>query len=220
MEQYNLINKQNACTPNYKIKNEDLEFILYISPQQELCIIGQLDNNYKCWFSITSLEERETNASIFNYLFNYEYHLVSNEYQVLKQRYYEIMNWRQIRIVKQHYNDELRYRFPASNAFFGDPGYDNGRALANDICSFFEQEQQKCYFRLVGTNYINILNQYKKILFSNKDDLYYLEMKPLISILEKEAFLRLCPKQEVRELYISCLEQCSSLYNRYMSAVR
>lgn len=220
MEQYNLIDKKNALTPKYIINNEELTFIIYISPEQEVCIVGQVDNNYACWISITSLNEQEKNACIFNYLLDYDYSLLSNEHNVLKQHYYEVQKWHQIILQKQHYKDELRYRFPANGAFFGDTNYDNGRALANDICRFFMQEQKKCEFRLADMHYMSILKQYKKILSLNKDYMYYFEMQPLISILENEKFLKLCPKQEIRELFLSCLDECSSLYNRYMTAIR
>ncbi len=53
-----------------------------------------------------------------------------------------------------------------------------------------------------------------------KNASYYLEMKPIIQIIEVEGYLKLCPDPDVRQLYLECLEAGKSLYNRYMSEVR
>ncbi|TCZ79322.1 hypothetical protein E0485_05510 [Paenibacillus albiflavus] len=46
------------------------------------------------------------------------------------------------------------------------------------------------------------------------------EMLPIINILNNEYYLKLCPIEEVRCLYWECLDQCSNLYNSYMTASR
>ena len=45
--------------------------------------------------------------------------------------------------------------------------------------------------------------------------------RPVVpSLLESESYLKLCPNEEIRNMYLDCMKECSNLYNRYMSAVR
>ena len=45
-DQYTLINKDNAVIHNYIEEYDHADPDLYISPNRELWIIGELDNNY------------------------------------------------------------------------------------------------------------------------------------------------------------------------------
>lgn len=220
MEKYNRLGRANVVAPNYPIANKPLELLLFISPEKELCTVAQLDNNYICWLSFSSLDDSEQNAAVFNHLFGYRYTKISNLHRVLQSRYSEVTGWRQLLLQKQHYKDDMRYRYPGSGAFFGDNGHDNGRGLANDLNVFYLQEQAKCQFRLLNPSYTAILQQYHTLLAKEEPYSYYYEMKPLIDILESENYLKLCPSAPMRELYSACLAQCARLYGCYMDAVR
>ena len=47
-----------------------------------------------------------------------------------------------------------------------------------------------------------------------------LKMKPLISILKCEQYLKLSKNEVVRNLYLECMKQSDVLYNQYMNVAR
>ena len=215
MNKYNLIDKNNIITPNYNIDNIDISFDIYVSSKQEVCIIGVLDNNYICWCSITSIEDKEINSSILNYILKYNLKVISNTSKALGSRYQEVMSWHKFHVGKSLYNNEYRFYSPVNNSFFRD-----GEFFESEISKFYDFELSKCKYRLIDNSYITILKQYKNILTQDNNCYYYLKMKPVISILQSESYIKLCPNEEIRNLYLDCIRECSNLYNRYMSAVR
>jgi len=214
-----MVNQNNNVIPNYKIDEKDISFEIYISPIQECCIIGRLDNNYICWCSITTIDERETNTDIFNYLLKLNQKMTASESKVLAARYREVMRWHMLRINKRFYNEEYHYYSPASGAFFVDNEENFGDYFSREVSIFYNLKLSKCEYRLIDNAYIKILEKYKTILTQKSDYKYYYEMKPLISILHNESYIELCSNEEIRNLYLDCIEECSNLYNRYMTAV-
>lgn len=217
MEQFNLIRQNNRVTPNYNLDDAEISFEIYVSPEQEVCIIGKLDNNYICWCSITTITDDENNAAIFDYLIKHKRRTISNEPEALGDRYGEVKNWHKFYIEKQLYQDKYKFYSPVNGVFFDN---DNGKFFAAEIGTFFDHESSKCKYRLIDDSYIAILKKYQKILTKESDDGYYCIVKPLISLLEDESYLKLCPVTEIRSLYLACLKECSDLYNRYMTSVR
>lgn len=222
MKQYNLITSMNSIKPNYDVSNEYIYFEIYVSSTEEVCIIGKIDNNYICWSSITSTKEVDKNAEIFNYLLSQPKNerLYSTKYEGLSSRYEEIMKWHFFTVARHWHQDHYRYRSPVSNCFLGSPPHNNGRFLANEIQSFFRDELEKCNYRLIENVYLHVLNSYRILLKKDNSPEYYHTMIPIIEILKHETYLKLSPVDEVRALYWDCLDQCSNLYNSYMTAVR
>ncbi len=116
--------------------------------------------------------------------------------------------WHKFCIKSEYYKDN------------GDSSYNNGLLLANEIKKFYRVELSKCQYRLIDEVYIDVLNRYKSVLMKEMSPDYYHQMLPVIAILESESYLKLCPNEEVRNLYLDSLKICSSLYNTYMSHVR
>ncbi|AAK80469.1 hypothetical protein HGI32_13490 [Clostridium acetobutylicum] len=219
MEKYNLINEINSIMPNYDVKNKDISLDVYVSPKQEVCIIGRLDSNYICWCSITNLQKKETTIEILNCLLKYDKKFISNE-SVLGNLYKEVMSWHKLSIKRVEHKDGPRYYSPVNNCFCGGEEYNNGEFLFNEISTFYSLELSKCNYRLIDNSYTKILNEYKNILTKDTDSYYYWKMKPLISILQSESYIKLCRDEKIRNLYLACVQECSNLYNRYMTAVR
>lgn len=213
---YNLVDKSNQVIPNYDLSNKEVYFELYVSLDKSLCIIGKIDNNYIVWCSITNLHDKENNREIFNYIVNNCFNIFSQEYFVLgSERYNEIKNWYNCGIVRSTI-DGMCWRTPFGQ-YYGDAEDNHGKYFAMDILSFYEELIEKCNFRINEGNYIDILKSYLFILTKEAN---YNKIKPLISILESESYLRLSSNETVRDLYLKCMKECSSLYNRYMDAVR
>jgi hypothetical protein len=219
MNKYNLITAESSVVPNYNVSKKDLSINIYISPLEEVCIIGKVDNNYICWCSITNVSDKETNAEIFNILLSLpSERMYSTDYKVLGSRYSDIKRWHFFSVTRQWYEGHLRYRSPVSNCFLGTPPHDNGLFLANETQNFFRNELCKCHYRLIDDVYVTVLRRYITLLLKDSSPEYYHQMLPIIAILENESYLKLCPIEEVRGLYLECLEKRSELYNSYMSA--
>lgn len=216
---YNLVNKSNQVIPNYDLSNQEIYFELYISPEKSVCIIGKIDNNYICWCSVTKLNDKETNAEIFHYIADNSFNIYSQEYIILGyERYNEIRNWYNCDIVRSTI-DGMCWRTPFGH-YYGDDTDNHGKYFARDILCFCNELIEKCDFRINEGFYIDLLNNYFNILTKDINYNYYCKMKPLISILECESYLRLSPNEIVRDLYLKCMKECNSLYNRYMDVVR
>ncbi|MCT4479068.1 hypothetical protein N0U24_18300 [Peribacillus frigoritolerans] len=216
MEKFNLIKQNHNVVPNYKVNDKEVSFEIYISPKQEVCIIGKLDNNYKCWCSITPISDYENNSAIFQYVSNLQTKTISNDYKALGDRYKEVKNWHRMQISKRPYQDQYLYYSPVNSSFFTE-----GKFFGREIYTFYKQERAKCDYRLIDDAYITILKRYKSILNKeNQEYSYYHEMNPLIKIIKDESYIKLCPISEIRQLYLECLEKCDDLYNRYMTEVR
>lgn len=221
MKKYNLINTTNSIESNYDVSAKDISLRVYVSPIEEVCIVGELDNNYICWCSITNRSDIDANTEIINYILSKpQEKKISSKYHALGARYSEVKNWHYFSVSKQWYQDHYRYRSPVSNCFLGDSPHNHGVFLANEIQSFFQKEQAKCHFRLIDDGYVTILRKYYSLLIQERNPEYYHIMQPVITILENESYLKLCPVEEVRQLYLQCLGKCSDLYNTYMTAVR
>ncbi|ALC88088.1 hypothetical protein AM499_04245 [Bacillus sp. FJAT-22090] len=216
MEKINLIKQYNIVTPNYSLDDKEISFDIYISPNQQVCIIAKLDNNYICWCSITAINDYDTNSSIFQYILNLNVKTISNESSALGEKYNEVKNWHHLIFSKRAYQNENRFFSPVNSCFFMD-----GKFFASEINTFYKQERSKCDYRLIDDTYVSILEKYKTILFkANQHYSYYHEVKPIIKILEDERYLKLSSVFEIRQLYLECIQKSNDLYNRYMTEVR
>ena len=221
IEKYNLVNQNNCKKPNYKIDDKEIYFDIYVSPDKEVCIIGSLDNNYICWTSITILDESDLIVTIIDYILKRKPVMVSSISCALGFRYEEVMKWHEFRISKKLYSDgEYRYYSQASPAYLGDNEMYLAKYMSGEINRFYYLELSKCKYRLMDSYYFKILEGYKKLLTQKENHEYYYEMKPLISLLKSESYLKLSPNEEIRNIYLDCMKECSNLYNRYMSSVR
>lgn len=215
----NLVNENNKIKPNYDLNNKDIYLDIYISPEKKVCIIGRVDNNYICWGSITNLNDEEMNSEIFNYIVSNKFNIYSNEYRILdKEKYYEIRNWYRFYIKKSNVKGML-WQTPFGH-FYGDNNENNGLYFAKDILDFYDELINLCNFRISNEDYVRILKNYLALLTEDKEYLYYLKMKPLISILKCEQYLKLSKNEVVRNLYLECMKQSDVLYNQYMNVAR
>lgn len=219
ISKYNLVNKNNQVSPNYDLKNKEVYYELYLSPEKEICIVGKLDNNYIVWCSLTKLSDKEINAKIFNYIANSNYNIFSQEYKVLgKKQFEKIRKWYKC-MIRKSLIPERYWETPFGHGY-GNDKENHGKYFSRDIQVFFNEQLTKCDFRISEDCYLDILKSYFDILTADTDYCYYFKMKPLISILECESYLRLCQDVNIRALYLKCMEECSALYNRYMTVAR
>ncbi|WP_432352029.1 hypothetical protein [Sporosarcina sp. A2] len=213
METINLISLHNEVLPSYDISDKEISFDVYSSPDEQVCIIGMIDNNYICWCSITTIQDIEVNAAVFDYVVNRPIRNVSSMYNVLGAEYTEVYEWHRLHIEKRQYNNQDYYYSPATQIYFQD-----SKSFALEIKQFYTQEKLKCDYRLLDNTYIILLETYKRLVhIDNPDPHYYYEMKPVFQILEDESYIKLSTDTEIRKLYADCMEGARILYNRYMN---
>lgn len=217
IDKTNLVKKSNQVIPNYDLYDKEISIDLYFSPEETVCIICKVDNNYLCWGSITELNDVKKNKKIFNYITDHDLTVFSNEYLALGyEKYEEIKNWYKCEMVRSNKTDTA-WRTPFGHNY-GETSdkQHQGQFFSGDIARYYEELKAKCTFRLMHS-YKEILKSYLDIL---KDEVDYLKVKPLISILEKESYLRVASDKTARELYLNCIKESASLYNRHMNRVR
>jgi len=220
VERFNLLNLRNIIKPNYDLSNKEVYIELYISKEKKLYIIGKIDNNYICWCSLTNIADKEDNAKIFDHIANNNFTLFSTEQLVLgKQMYEEIRKWYNCTISRASYEDMLWYT--PFGCYYGKENREtHGKSFSHDIESLFNELLELSEFRSANRGYVSFLEYYLDLLRKDNDYRYYYKMKPVISILEKESYLKICPDDIIRELYLKCMNECSSLYGRCMSVER
>lgn len=220
IEEFNMIDESNKVKPNYDLSNKEVSIELHISKDKEVCIIGRIDNNYICWCSLTNINDKEHNEKIFDYVANSRFTAVSQEYKALgTEKYLEIQKWYCCAITRTSVKGML-WATPFGVYYGFENGEEHGKFFSGHIIGLFDTLLKLCNFRIDEHRYIHILEHYRELLRKDSDYRYYNVMKPLISILEKESYLRVCPDERVRNLYLECMKECNSLYNRYMTAVR
>lgn len=220
IEKMNQVNKSTHVVPNYNISRKKVHAEFYISPDRKLLMIGRIDNNYIFWLSMSTLEEKEKNAKIFNTIVNNSHYYVSTLAKVLGKQYEEVKGWMKGELRRTSVGGML-WQTPFGHFYGMENQEEHGRCFANDIYDYFDTQQELCNIRIANGAYEEILVSYLEILQKEDSDyMYYEQMKPLISILEQERYLILCPEEKIRNLYFECLKQVEALYNAYMTVVR
>ena len=220
VEKFNLLNSRNIIKSNYDLSDKKVYLELYINKDKKLLIIGKLDNNYICWCSLTNITDKEDNAKIFDYIANNNFTMFSREQSVLgTQMYEEIQKWYNCTISRAPYEDML-WSTPFGFYYGKENIKSHGKSFSRDIESFFNELLELNEFRSADRGYVSFLEYYLDVLRKDNDYRYYYKMKPVISILEKESYLKICPDDMIRELYLKCMDECSLLYGRCMSVER
>lgn len=224
METYNYVNDRSSVTPNYSLDGKQTAIDVYFNDNNEVLIVGFVDNNYIHWASLTKASDKELNEQIFNYISEGEIHKVTHLYQALKEtglEYGEVMKWLHIRLTRKE--RRLCWNTPFGHSY-GDGTSQlpyNGRFFATDISVYYKDIQRKCRFREAGGAYEKVLDNYLRVLQDDEGDkCYYTRVKDLVDIIREEDYLMMSPTPEVRAKYLKLQEIISSLYNRYMTAVR
>lgn len=217
VSKFNLINQHNQVLPNYDLGGKELSIELHFSPDKQVCIMGRVDGNYISWCSLTEVDDEEKNEKIFNYLAENPIQRVSNESSVLGQeKFKDMQNWYHCEIKKSP-REGILWETPFGSAYGSEGTEYHGSYFAANIRVFYQERLEKCSFRTSGGFYIELLRHYLQLLEQAEE---YADIKPLISILEQESYVRVSPDQSVRKLYCECMKRGRFLYNRYMDRAR
>lgn len=219
IKNYNLIDESNKVKANYDLSNKETYFELYFSTDRRLAIVGCLDNNYAVWCSVSQLDDYELNKAVFDYVANTTFDTYSHEYLAFdKTLLSEMKSWHKCMISRSNL-DQMIWQTPFGH-YYGHDAKNNGSFFSRDLRLYFEEQINLCHFRTYSGNYISVLEDYSHLLNKQDDFRYYEKVKPLISLLTKESYLKLCPDEKMRAKYIECMNKAGDLYNWYMTNVR
>ena len=219
LHKMNMVNQNTKVIPNYELNKERTSIILYFNNDKDLYIIGEVDNNYIHWASLTKTYENEKNEAIFNYIANEPFTIVSQTYLTGIPARYDL---------KDYYRAELR-RIPENGAWstpFGvhfskEQIQNNGRFFADYVADFLNELHQMCYFREAGGRYEAMLDFWLSVLTKGESDyMYYQRIGSLPEMIKQEGYLRVSECEPIRNKYILICEKLGDMYNRYMNVVR
>ena len=220
IEQYNLVNQKNFVTPNYDISHRETYITLYFNNAGDVIIVGNVDNNYIYWLSVTKTEDTELNEKIFNHVANDGITMVSQMYKALEVgnlRYSDLKAYYTVRLSRAHTHG-MAWKTPFGHYYGENQTERNGGFFARDVKHFVKDVHQRCELRECGGRYEAVLEGYLEYLKSEEG--YSSKARTLHDLLATEDYLCISPCEKVRQLYMECCKICSELYNQYMTAAR
>lgn len=224
----NLVNENFNEKVNYRINKENSYISCYLMDNNKVLIIGNADNNYAFWISITEVADKASNEEIFNTIAKCidegNYDNLASEYKVLSAHG---ITWEKTR---DWYNFIFRpspYPNTSWSTEFGhyygsDQIEKNGFYFAKDVEALPAKLKERCFYREACGNYLKVLEFYDTVYDNLSGDRVqnYMEFKEIADILEKEKYLLCSNNEDVRTKYIELRRKASKLYNDYMTEVR
>lgn len=220
MEKYNFVNESNYIVPNYDISGRKPFITLYFNNDGDMITVGNVDNNYIYWLSITSTEDLFYNEHIFNYAASGKIKGVTNLYKALElagishkelKEYYAAQ-------IKPAAAEGMLWDTPFGHFYGKDNVCQHGMFFARSVKGFLKSLHNKCSVREAGGMYERVLESYVEELKTLKE--YNYRVRIIDELLKSEAYLCLSENENVRKLYGRCCDLCGGLYNAYMTAVR
>ncbi len=219
MESFNFVNRSNYVAPKYDISGRKPWINLYFNNGGEIVIVGNVDNNYIYWLSVTKTEDLQTNERIFNYVAAGNILGVTQQYKALEQAgisYAELKNYYCVKIMRS--SDGKKWHTPFGCYYGEDNAAQHGMFFARSVKYFVGTVHRKCEQREAGGKYEAVLEIYLQQL--KTADSYDYRVQLIEEILKSEDYLILSENENIRRLYSECIGICGKLYNDYMTASR
>lgn len=223
IEELNLVTDKLAVKPNYGLENIVTYIDVYFNEMGQVLIVGEVDNNYIYWASLTESRDKEMNGYIFDYISRGRIKKVTHFFKVVEAAgflFEDVRRWVKIRLTRRP-NDLMAWITPFEANFASDQVKYNGQFFAKSISYYMRDIREKCRLREADGAYEKVLDYYLTVMNADDGDAgYYFKVKKLIRIIEAEDYLYGSENPEIRRKYIKLRELSESLYNRYMSAAR
>lgn len=222
IEQYNLVDQTTAVTPNYDISRKELYIELYFDSQDTVIIVGAIDSNYISWASVSSTNDIKLNAEIFNRIAKGGFRCATNEYLALKKkgiRYEDLKRYYKAVLLRTQESGG-KWKTPFGHYYSLDRTESNGDFFANDVKGFPEVLRERCRIRECNGQYAALLREYTAELRQTDFRAYDFRIRPIREMLEQEGYLVLSRNEDIKRLYLECIEITREKYNEYMTAIR
>ena len=225
----NLVNDSTKEEPKYELARKGISITLFFNTNNDLLIVGNVDNNFIHWASLSKTTDREQNEAIFNHIAYEPFEAVA--YKVSLLRSVQTGYWdapRDNPLDNPAWHQARLTRIMDGNMLWSTPfGHDYGKekpagdSFARDVESYQYGLLEKCRIREAGGAYEKVLdNCLDKMLKVIDDDYGYPQVEELIKIIDQDDYLVSSPNEQIREKYINFLNLKSQLYNQYMTRVR
>lgn len=196
---YYEIQKYDLMTPikpNYMPDPRDRLIKAYYGNDSDVIIVGVADNCYIYWFSVTKMDDAETNRMILEWLNLCIPTKFGHGYIAVKKTQYTYEQ------IKSFYCADIKN--------------------ADDIIKQKKNASEKSRKLNDDGDLIQQLRRYRKRLSNCSGDARkdYARHKNLIRKIEAKSYLRGSDDPKVRELYNEVDRLCSHIYNAYMTEVR
>ena len=203
----NLVTAENAETPAqnpldgwnaYYMRPDTVGHTVrvYYTDREEVLIVGEADENYICWFSVTRRDDLETNRKIFDYLYRMKPALFGSLSFLLRETDY---TWEQL---QQFYSAEL--------------------TTADEILQHYRRVKAMCRFREANGKYLQVMRHNLRLLQVRTADpaTDYETIRSIQKLVESERYLLCSDNETVRELYLRLVQNCDEIYQAYMTEAR
>ncbi len=193
IEKYNYLTPDLAQEPRYSLKPISRKIMLYFLDDTHIALIGEADNYYIYWLSVTKREDAQTNRMIFA-------HISANDPKIFGSRSNAI--------------EKTKYSYEQlTNAYSAE------LKCAEDIQIIYEKAIRLCRAREANRQYFRIMQYYYGLLTPVIGDAMqmYKQNKELIELIKSESYLRISENKQVREMYQKLWKAARDLYNQYMT---
>ena len=196
VENYNCLNADNFCIPNYTPDTSKRHILAYYALNNDVILVGRPDLNYIYWLSVTKLDTDVINRQIVDYVLHMEPTLFGHESDVLEKTAYTL--------------EQLR-------SFYSAPVQQ-----AEDIILHLQEAKERCKNLETKAKFVQDLQHYLKVLSyeTASPAAFYRKHKKKITRLQSMKYLHCSDNPEVRALYEQLDKCCASLYNAYMTEAR
>ena len=215
MSLYNKVDDFETAQPFNSQGAKDRFIIFHYSYDGKVILVASADGMFPFWVSETSVDDKETNATIMKMI-------LSDSFDKTIKPDYRLTN-----LYHNRYSDRIAILESKISTPFGHTytiGDENiNKYVADDLWRHFNHQKDLCEFRELDGEYLKILDMYlQKLSQSDSDDAVkaYEDNRTLIELLTNERYLYLSDNTEIREKYIEIREQANKMYSAYMNIVR
>lgn len=211
----NMLISEPIVTVNYKPDPCHRRIDFYYE-EDKVYIEGVADNNCTFWLSKTDITDTSINARICKHILHDSFDV----YFSISKYYQELHSLFKKSIFRESDRVSAIWQTPFG-AYIGDDD-NTGLFIAQSLVGYKTEIDKLCEAREDGGNYLSVMQSILEHLSQRTDDPVgdYIAAAPWIKIMKDEDYLLCSKNEQIKGLYLQLAEQCSDLYNRYMTAVR
>lgn len=169
---------------------------VYYTDREEVIIIGEADNNYIYWFSVSRIDDVSLNRKIFDCIYRLEPTLFSSEGYLIGETGYTYEQF-----------DNFYYTYLSE---------------ADSIIPHYQRVKKLCRLREANGKYLKVMRYNLGVIQSHTSDPVkdYERIRQLHNLIKSENYLRCSDNGAIREMYKQLFNSCNDTYQAYMNVAR